>query len=291
MWKRAESSCIATRIFDANFQLSLSLLWWSQHFFCEWNWVVCSLIFRPSHYLCVDKLYVFQVSEFPSSNTNYKLYKPTSRGFKNSAIGKFCNLIWERGGNVGLLCVCSTSVCSTLSANQFTTSGRVNITQWYVHFPYCQLLPCQWGPPRICFLTPSSASHRPGWTYALVLSAVLYCLWCSAWILQCIHDCLLFNVKTLKAVIRLDTVCYVWYVYTWGLYKNAEPSLFVYNIMHKGKTFEGESFHEFCGFMDTCESFLRKIWECGVLGHGKSEQSAKIFSLESFPLYVMHKVD
>ena len=57
----------------------------------------------------------------------------------------------------------------------------------------------------------------------------------------------MFNVKTLKAVIRLDTVCYVRYVYTWGLYKNAEPSLFVY--MHKGKTFEGESFREFRCFV------------------------------------------
>lgn len=80
-----------------------------------------------------------------------------------------------------------------------------------------------------------------------MLSAVLYCLSCSVWILQCIHDCLLFNVKTLKAVIRLDTVCYVWYVYTCGLYKNAEPSLFVY--MHKGKTFKGESFCEFRCFV------------------------------------------
>ena len=40
------------------------------------------------------------------------------------------------------------------------------------------------------------------------------------------------------------------------------------------------------------ESFLRKIWERGVLWHSKSEQSvnifhqfAKVFSLKSFPLY------
>ena len=90
--------------------LCLSFLWWSQQFFASDIGVVCSLIFRPSHYLCVDKEWV---SEFPSSNINYQLCKPTSRGFKNSAIRKFCNLIWERGGNVGLLCVCSNSVCST----------------------------------------------------------------------------------------------------------------------------------------------------------------------------------
>ena len=33
------------------------------------------------------------------------------------------------------------------------------------------------------------------------------------------------------------------------------------------------------------KSFLCEIWECGVLWRSKSEQSTKVFSLESFPLY------
>ena len=43
-------------------------------------------------------------------------------------------------------------------------------------------------------------------------------------------------------------------------------------------TFEGENFHEFRSFVAIRESFLREIWERGVLWHSKSEQSTKVFS-------------
>ena len=51
------------------------------------------------------------------------------------------------------------------------------------------------------------------------------------------------------------------------------------------ETFEGETFREFCGFGAIRKSFLREIWGRGILWRGKSEQFAKVFSLESFPLY------
>ena len=41
---------------------------------------------------------------------------------------------------------------------------------------------------------------------------------------------------------------------------------------------------QFCGYR---ESFLREKWGCGVQWCGESEQSAKVFSLESFLLYGM----
>ena len=44
---------------------------------------------------------------------------------------------------------------------------------------------------------------------------------------------------------------------------------------------EGENFREFCGFVPIRESFLCKIWGCGILWHGMSEQSAKVFSAKS----------
>ena len=47
--------------------------------------------------------------------------------------------------------------------------------------------------------------------------------------------------------------------------------------------FEGciaEDFSKFCGFVAIHESFLCKIWGHGVLWCGKSEQSAKVFSLK-----------
>ena len=44
------------------------------------------------------------------------------------------------------------------------------------------------------------------------------------------------------------------------------------------ETFEGENFRKFHRFVAICESFLHKIWSCGVLWHGKSEQSTKPFS-------------
>ena len=66
-------------------------------------------------------------------------------------------------------------------------------------------------------------------------------------------------------------------------------------LLYSGK---GENFCEFHGFVAICESFLRKFWGRGVLWHGTGEQSAqvfsakivfpqvaKVFSLESFPLY------
>jgi len=39
-----------------------------------------------------------------------------------------------------------------------------------------------------------------------------------------------------------------------------------------------ENFCEFRGFVAICQSFLREIWRRGVLWHGTSEQSAKVFS-------------
>ena len=51
------------------------------------------------------------------------------------------------------------------------------------------------------------------------------------------------------------------------------------------ETSEGETFCEFRGFGAIRESFLCEIWGRGILWCGKSEQFAKIFSLESFPLY------
>ena len=44
------------------------------------------------------------------------------------------------------------------------------------------------------------------------------------------------------------------------------------------ETFEGENFCNFCGFMAKRESFLSEIWGRGVFWHGKSKQSAKVFS-------------
>ena len=41
-----------------------------------------------------------------------------------------------------------------------------------------------------------------------------------------------------------------------------------------------KKFHEFRSFVAIREGFLRKIWGCGVLWHGMSEQSAKIFSMK-----------
>ena len=42
--------------------------------------------------------------------------------------------------------------------------------------------------------------------------------------------------------------------------------------------FRGRKLRGFCGFVAIRESFLREIWGCGILWHGKSEQSAKVFS-------------
>ena len=43
------------------------------------------------------------------------------------------------------------------------------------------------------------------------------------------------------------------------------------------ETFEGENFHNFCGFVAIHESFLYEIWGRGVLWRGKTEQSTKVF--------------
>ena len=51
------------------------------------------------------------------------------------------------------------------------------------------------------------------------------------------------------------------------------------------KTFEGENFREFEGFVAICKSFLCKIWKCGVT----SEQSAKVFSHKSFLLLYIYE--
>ena len=56
-------------------------------------------------------------------------------------------------------------------------------------------------------------------------------------------------------------------------------------------TFEGENFLvEFHSFVGICESFLCDIWWHDVLWPGTSEQFAKVFSLESFPLYYAYHV-
>ena len=47
---------------------------------------------------------------------------------------------------------------------------------------------------------------------------------------------------------------------------------------------EGENFRKFHGFVAIFENFLRNLG-CSILWRGKSEQSAKVFSLKSFPLY------
>ena len=44
------------------------------------------------------------------------------------------------------------------------------------------------------------------------------------------------------------------------------------------RNFRWRKFREFRGFVAICESFLREIWEHGIRWHGKSEQSAKVFS-------------
>ena len=102
--------------------------------------------------------------------------------------------------------------------------------------------------------------------------------------LQCIHDCLLFNVKTLKAVIRLDTVCYVRYVYTWGLYKNAEPSLFVCIIIcTRGKLSREKAFMNFAVLWILAKVFSVKFGSVASLG------MAKVSNLQKFsPLKVSH---
>ena len=42
----------------------------------------------------------------------------------------------------------------------------------------------------------------------------------------------------------------------------------------------GENFREFRSFVAIHESFLCKIWGCGVLWCGTSEQSVKVFSMK-----------
>ena len=38
---------------------------------------------------------------------------------------------------------------------------------------------------------------------------------------------------------------------------------------------------KFCGFVAIGESYLREIWRCDILWHGKSEQSVKVFSAKA----------
>ena len=69
-------------------------------------------------------------------------------------------------------------------------------------------------------------------------------------------------------------------------------------IPHSGKLFEGENFCELRSFVAVHESFLREIWGVASFGVAKTSnprkfypqksyfhQFAKVFSLESFPLY------
>ena len=49
------------------------------------------------------------------------------------------------------------------------------------------------------------------------------------------------------------------------------------------------NFCEFHSFVAIRESFLSKVLGCGIFWHGKNEQSAKVFSFESFPLYGMFR--
>ena len=55
-------------------------------------------------------------------------------------------------------------------------------------------------------------------------------------------------------------------------------------------TFEGEKFREFCGFVAIRKTFLCKIWGRGILWRGKSEQSAKVFSLK-FVIYEIFSLE
>ena len=69
------------------------------------------------------------------------------------------------------------------------------------------------------------------------------------------------------------------------------------------ETFERENFRKFRGFAAICESFLRKIWRCGVLWQRNWQhqqaicksflcknlifrQFVKVFSCKNFPPYV-----
>ena len=64
--------------------------------------------------------------------------------------------------------------------------------------------------------------------------------------------------------------------------------------------FRGRNFREFRGFVAICQSFLRKIWRCGVFWYGKSEQSVKFFSVKimfytnswkfSFESFLLHGI-
>ena len=58
----------------------------------------------------------------------------------------------------------------------------------------------------------------------------------------------------------------------------------------KRKTFEGENFHEFHGFVAIRKSFLWGVASFGMAKVGNLRKSSfhqfvKVFSLESFPLY------
>ena len=76
-------------------------------------------------------------------------------------------------------------------------------------------------------------------------------------------------------------------------YKTVETTARIPRIAGKFRGRKVSRISRFCGYS---QSFLREIWRHGVLSSGKSEQSAqvfsakiyqsaKVFSLESFPLY------
>ena len=51
------------------------------------------------------------------------------------------------------------------------------------------------------------------------------------------------------------------------------------------ENFRGRKLSRILRSVVICESFLCKILGCGILWCGRNKQSAKVFSLESFPLY------
>ena len=54
------------------------------------------------------------------------------------------------------------------------------------------------------------------------------------------------------------------------------------SILQWEKLSREKTFCEFCGFVAICKSFLCEIWGHGILWHGTSEQSVKVFSTKSY---------
>ena len=62
------------------------------------------------------------------------------------------------------------------------------------------------------------------------------------------------------------------------LVRAGEPTGAGQLVLYSRETFEGEKFHKFCGFVAIRKKFSLQNLGRGILSHGKSEQSAKVFS-------------